>query len=180
MNFFAAPAPGPAPGAQGENAVPRRGELAKASPLRCFFCKLSTWRDRRAAARPRRECAVTSIFAQQKSQGELAVRPREGGLGRGGGRIHFARSKIKFQGSRKSVSFCGKNDCAPHFFFSCAQEKKKRAAPGAKKKRTFDADSGRTVLLSRAAERKATAQQVWYKTDTAQPLRPLPLARGGG
>ena len=56
---------------------------------------------------------------------------------------------------------------APHFFFSCAQEKKKRVAPGAKKKRTFDADSGRTVLLSRAAERKATAQQAWYKADTA-------------
>ena len=118
------------------------GALQRRRLLRCF-CKLSTWQDRRAAARPRRECAVTSIFAQQKSQCELAVRPREGGLGRGGGRIDcaavggfvalrmrrtpcgcFALRKIKFQGSRKSVSFCGKNDSRPHFFFSLLEKKK--------------------------------------------------------
>ena len=36
--------------------------------------------------------------------------------------------------------------CAPHFFFSL-QEKKKRAAPGAKKKRGLVADLGVAVPL---------------------------------
>ena len=72
------------------------------------------------------------------------------------------------------------SECAPHFFFSWAQEKKKRAAPGVKKKRSAGADLGRTVLLSRAAEHRAVFQPVWYKADTAKPLRPLPLMRGKG
>ena len=72
-----------------------------------------------------------------------------------------------------------RNDQAPHFFFSLL-EKKKRAAWRSKEKEGLGADPGRTVLLSRATQREATFHPDRYRTDTAQPLRPLTLVRGKG
>ena len=68
---------------------------------------------------------------------------------------------------------------APHFFFSLL-EKKKRAARAVQRKREVGCRRGRTVLLSRTAQRGVTLQPVWCKTDTAKPLQPLPLVRGEG
>ena len=74
------------------------------------------------------------------------------------------------------LCFLQETVCAPHFFFSWAQEKKKRAAPGVKKKRTFGTTPGITVLLSRAAQCGATLHPVWCKADTALRSQPLPLS----
>ena len=54
-----------------------------------------------------------------------------------------------------------RNDQAPHFFFSLL-EKKKRAAWRSKEKEGLGADSGRTVLLSRAVLHRAAALPDWY------------------
>ena len=148
---------------------PGEGRFSKASPLRCFFCKLSTWQDRRAAARPRRECAVTSIFARGKNlgggaidcaavDGFAALRMRRTPCG------CLPRSKMKSQGSHKSVSFCGKNGFGSLFFF--LRGRKKKSAPGHRRKKVPLVQTQGTRASIERQQRGAIVLPVEYRADT--------------
>ena len=50
--------------------------------------------------------------------------------------------------------------------FSFSRKKKRSAVDGVRRKRDFGAAPGRTVLLFRAAARRATSQPIWCKGDT--------------